>query len=177
MDQTRLARALAPDFLLGIEDLPIDELRAKKAECTELETATSFLRRLAQGRLDIVADEQRRRRTGEAPIREVGLVASLTGILAGGSRRPGPGRLPTTMVPNEVEADTTELDRIAGPDVMGDLTSQDEVTLGSLVDLLSAYEAGLSSLRHSLFERIDTLQAELVRRYKSGEARVESLLQ
>jgi len=177
MDQTRLARALAPDFLVGLADLPIDDLRARKAECTELETATSYLRRLAQGRLDIVADEQRRRRTGEAPMREGDLVASLTGILSGGSRQPGPGRLPTTMVPNEEEADTTELDRIAGPDVLGELSSQDEVTLGSLVDQLSAYEAGLSSLRQSLFERIDTFQAELVRRYKTGEARVESLLQ
>ena len=110
-------------------------------------------------------------------MREGDLVASLTGILSGGSRQPGPGRLPTTMVPNEDEADTTELDRIAGPSVLGDLSSQDEGTLESLVNDLSAYETALSRLRRSLFERIDTLQAELVRRYKTGEAKVESLLQ
>ena len=177
MDQLRLDRALAADFLQAIETLPIEALRAKKKECTDLETATSYLRRLAQGRLDIVADEQRRRRTGGAPIHGAELVESLTGILAAGSRQPGPGRLPATMVRDEDEADTTELDRIAGPSVLGDLSVQDDASLESLVDELSAYETGLSRLRRSLFERIDTLQAELVRRYKSGEAKVESLLQ
>lgn len=176
MDQTRLDRALAADFLIGLEAVPVDELRARKAECTELETATSYLRRLAQGRLDIVADEQRRRRTGEGPIQASELVASLTGILASGSRNPGAGRLPSTMAPDEAEADTTELDHIAGALLLGDLSTLDDATLATLVDDLSAYEARVSRLRRSLFERIDALQAELVRRYKTGEAKVESLL-
>ena len=35
----------------------------------------------------------------------------------------------------------------------------------------------MSSQRHALFERIDALQAEITRRYKTGEATVDSLLQ
>jgi hypothetical protein len=176
MDQIRLDRALATDFKSGLETMSVEDLRAKKAECTELETVTSYLRRMAQGRLDIVADEQRRRRTGEGPIQAADLVESLTDILAGGSRQPGPGRLPATMAPDEAEADTAELDHIAGAAALGDLSNLDDATLATLVDDLSAYEAGVSRLRQSLFERIDRLQAELVRRYKTGEAKVESLL-
>ena len=42
---------------------------------------------------------------------------------------------------------------------------------------LSAYEADVSARRKALFEQIDALQAEITRRYKTGEASVESLLQ
>jgi hypothetical protein len=35
----------------------------------------------------------------------------------------------------------------------------------------------VSSHRHDLFTRIDALQAEITRRYKTGEASVDSLLQ
>ena len=40
----------------------------------------------------------------------------------------------------------------------------------------SAHEAELSARRRTLHERIDVLQAEITRRYKTGEASVESLL-
>jgi hypothetical protein len=35
----------------------------------------------------------------------------------------------------------------------------------------------VSGQRRDLFERIDALQAEITRRYKTGEASVDSLLQ
>jgi len=177
MDQARVARALDDDQVAGLDSLPIEELRHRKGECTALETATSYLRRLAQGRLDIVADEQRRRVSGEAPVEHEGLVESLTGILSERSRTPGATRLPAAMVPDEAEADTTELDAIAGPGTLSGLGDLDEAELVSLVDRLSAYEATLSALRSSLFERIDAFQGELVRRYKTGEAKVDTLLE
>ena len=40
-----------------------------------------------------------------------------------------------------------------------------------------AFEAAQSGLRKALFDRIDALTAELVRRYKDGGASVDSLLQ
>jgi hypothetical protein len=41
---------------------------------------------------------------------------------------------------------------------------------------LAALERRVSDHRRVLFDRLDALQAELARRYKSGEASVESLL-
>jgi hypothetical protein len=35
----------------------------------------------------------------------------------------------------------------------------------------------VSEQRQALFERIDALQAEITRRYKTGEASIDSLLQ
>jgi hypothetical protein len=42
---------------------------------------------------------------------------------------------------------------------------------------LSDLEHAVSARRRSLHERIDALQSELTRRYKTGEATVDSLLQ
>ena len=45
-----------------------------------------------------------------------------------------------------------------------------------IADELQALEHDVSDLRRALFGRIDTLQAELTRRYRDGEAHVEELL-
>ena len=49
-----LSRLIAPDYLDGVEKRPVEEIRAMRDECQEAETAVSYLRRLVQGRLDIV---------------------------------------------------------------------------------------------------------------------------
>ena len=46
----------------------------------------------------------------------------------------------------------------------------------ALVERLSGYESGVSEQRHRLHQRIDALQAEITRRYRTGQASVESLL-
>ena len=46
-----------------------------------------------------------------------------------------------------------------------------------MADQLAAFEQRVSGHRRDLFERIDALQAEITRRYKTGEASVDSLLQ
>ena len=46
-----------------------------------------------------------------------------------------------------------------------------------MADQLTAFEQRVSGHRRELFERIDALQAEITRRYKTGEASVDSLLQ
>jgi hypothetical protein len=86
------------------------------------------------------------------------------------------GRLPQLLAPSAGELDTSELDAIAGPGVLSRLPELDDDRLASLVDELSAHEAELSARRRTLHERIDVLQAEITRRYKTGEASVESLL-
>src|SRR5690242_10810807 len=65
----------------GRTALSMDELRAKRAESQAVEVGLSYLRRLAQGRLDIVAAEQRRRAEGGEPVDHDHLVESLSDIL------------------------------------------------------------------------------------------------
>ena len=59
------------------EELSLDELRAKRAEMQHQEDAVSFVRRLAQGRLDIARDELRRRIDNE-PLLDV--ATNLAGV-------------------------------------------------------------------------------------------------
>ena len=157
--------------------LSMDELRAKRAESQAVEVGLSYLRRLAQGRLDIVAAEQRRRAEGGAPVDHDHLVESLSGILADHLTAPGNGRLPQLFGPDLAEVDTAALDAIAGPNRIGTLPDLTDAEVGEVLEQLAAFEADVSAKRRALFEQIDALQAEITRRYKSGEASVESLLQ
>lgn len=160
-----------------VTTLSMDELRAKRAESQAIETGLSYLRRLAQGRLDIVAAEQRRRTDGGEPVDAEGLVASLSDILGDHLIAPGNGRLPQLLSPDLDAFDTGALDAIAGPNRIANLADCTDDDLADLVEKLSAFEAEVSAERRTLFATIDALQAEITRRYKTGEASVESLLQ
>lgn len=162
---------------MDVTTLSMDELRAKRAESQAIETGLSYLRRLAQGRLDIVAAEQRRRTEGGDPVDAEGLVASLSDILGDHLIAPGNGRLPQLLSPNLEAFDTGALDAIAGPNRIANLGECSDDDLADLVEKLSAFEAEVSAERRTLFATIDALQAEITRRYKTGEASVESLLQ
>jgi hypothetical protein len=176
MDAGQLERVLAGDYVGDITALAMEDLRTKRAECQAFEVGLSYQRRMAQGRLDIVAAEQRRRAEGGEEPSDDDLVRNLAATLADRSRPPGNGRLPQLMAPDAVDVDTAELDAIAGPGGLARLTDQPDGELVRLVEALSAYEAGVSVQRRALHERIDALQAEITRRYRTGEASVESLL-
>jgi hypothetical protein len=164
------------DADVDVTKLSMEELRAKRAESQAVEVGLSYLRRLAQGRLDIVAAEQRRRTDGTAPLDHDTLVAGLSDILGDHILAPGNGRLPRLMSPDLDTVDTNRIDEIAGPNRLSNLADATADELAELVERLSAYEAEVSSQRRGLHETIDALQAEITRRYKTGEATVESLL-
>lgn len=176
MDDGHLERVLADDYVGDVAALALDDLRARRAECQALEVTLSYQRRVAQGRLDLVAAEQRRRAEGAPAGSSDDLVRSLAAALADRQRPAGNGRLPQMLAPESDEIATPELDAIAGPGVLGHLDERTDAELADLVEALSGHEAGVSRRRRSLHERIDALQAEITRRYRTGEASVESLL-
>lgn len=171
-----LDRVLADDYVGDVTALAMEELRSKRTECQALEVGLSYRRRLAQGRLDIVAAEQRRRAEGAPAPSEDDLVRNLAATLADRARPAGNGRLPQLMAPDIDSIDTDELDAIARPGALARITELGDEELAHLVDKLSTYEADVSRERRALHERIDALQAEITRRYRTGEASVESLL-
>jgi len=148
-----------------------------RAECQQVEVVLSYLRRLAQGRLDIVADELRRRTDGGAPSDMHGLVERLPEILAEHVTSPGPGRLPTYFEPGELEGVTAQLDAIVDTAALAELPELTDDDVRGVVTRLTELEHTVSAQRRALHENIDALQAELTRRYKTGEATVESLYQ
>jgi hypothetical protein len=168
-------RLLDPSYLDGMRDLPIEEIRSRRAECQAVETGLSYLRRVVQGRLDITAAELHRRRDGGDPADMSTLIDQLPEILADHLRAPGLGRLPTGTDPGRVdpELEARVDDTVAPLDDLASLTDDD---LAAVSARLTELEQEISERRRALFDRIDALQAELTRRYKAGEASVESLL-
>ena len=167
--------ALAEDLLEGLADLPIEEVRARRAACQQLETQLSYVRRLAQGRLDIVASEVAARRAGTQGDRT--LVEQLTEALSDRITTPGNGHLPMVLAPGEVDpALMAGLDGAAPPAQVSSPSSMGDDELRQVTDALAEFEREVSARRRAMFDRIDALQAEIVRRYQSGEASVDSLL-
>jgi len=172
----RLERVLDASYVADLQSLAMDELRARRAESQELETALSLVRRLAQGRLDIAGAELKRRTEGGEHLDVHDLVSKLPDILSDRIHAPGFGRLPTLMAPGEDADLTGELDAVADASRLLHLAEMNDDEVRSLVDDLHGYEHDISARRRQLHEQIDKLQAEIIRRYRTGEASVESLL-
>jgi hypothetical protein len=102
----------------------------------------------------------------------------LPDILAEHSRTPGTGRPPQDLqpavVPDNLRAD---LDEIVNDADLGTLPELGDPDLEALTARLAEYEGRVSNTRRELHQCIDALQDEIKRRYRDGEASVDSLLE
>ncbi len=132
-------------------------------------------RRLAQGRLDIVIHEARRR-SGEGV---AGLLYDLPDILSDEAANRTPGSRPDVRVglPGVVGDELVDrLEAIASPVVLSGVQHLGQTELDELFGRISEFEQGLSRNRRQLHERIDAIQSEIGRRYRDGEASVDAVL-
>jgi len=173
-----LQQLLDPGYLGDLRSRSMEQLRAMRSECQSVETGLSLLRRLVQGRLDIVGLELARRAEGGDPADLPALIARLPEVLSERTTSPGVGRLPQVMAPGELPVELeAELDGIVGAGQMADLPALTDDELHGIAESLGAYERRVSDHRRSLFGCIDAIQAEITRRYREGEASVDALLQ
>ena len=152
--------------------LPLAELRAEREALRTEEDAVSFVRRLAQGRVDLVDAVRHRRRSGES-----GSIADIIRSGVGPAPSTGSARPPRDT---EVAADhplVAEFDALCDRLGFDDMPGLDDPGLDLLHAGLVEFEARQSARRRELFDRIDSLTAELVRRYRDGGASVDSLLE
>lgn len=155
-----------------LTSMPLADLRAERDALRAEEDAVSFVRRLAQGRVDLVVAVRAHRESGGT-----GSVAEIIRSGVGPAPSTGSSRPPRDT---EVAADhplVDEFDRLCDSLGFDDMADLDDTGLVSLRDGLASFEARLSTRRRELFDRIDALTAELVRRYRDGDASVDSLLQ
>ncbi|MEY2775147.1 MAG: hypothetical protein RL218_372, partial [Actinomycetota bacterium] len=54
--------------MTNFDQLSLDEIRSRRARLQAQEDAVSFVRRLAQGRLDLARDEERRRQSNDRSV-------------------------------------------------------------------------------------------------------------
>lgn len=170
-------RVLADDWAADLPGRPIETIRSMRDEVRAVEDKVSYLRRIIQGRADIVAADLRRRAEGGSPIDLSTLITQLPDILSDKGGGPGgPGRLPSGVMAPDDPSLTTEIDQVAGPDALGHLDTLSDDEVAELAQAVGDLERRTSAIRRGLFGRIDALNGELARRYGSGEADVAALL-
>ena len=170
---------LSDDYVRGLDQIPMAELRRRRERLDEAADELSYLRRLVQGRLDLVHADLERRRGGEASDIHA-LVEQLQRgeIMADkGTSSSGLGRLPRTFGPADDDGwIMAELDQLAGATRLASLPDLSDDEVRATADGLIALERKVSHQRAALHDRTNKMQEEVVRRYKTGEASVESLL-
>jgi hypothetical protein len=175
---------LSMEFVEGIDQASVEEVRSKRDACQRAEVALSYVRRVLQGKLDLIEAEQERRAGGG--LRDASaLIDMLPEILAGAPAGTGPGRAaphpPMETMPGVAaglsEAFEVELSAISGlEDLAGNIGLLDDAALDEVANRIRATEAKVSARRRRLHERIEQIQAQIVARWVSGEAIVQSLL-
>ncbi len=153
--------------------LSLDELRALRNELQNEDDVVSYVRRVAQARLDLVRAEQHRRDRGDAAedlSSELRVVLSTH--LTGGPPRP-PRPVDENIGDNEL---SDRLDAVCAAHGFSRLEELLPSEMEQLEEQLTAFEREVSDNRRERFERLDELSAELVRRYRDGEASVDGLL-
>lgn len=176
-----LESLLATNVLEGLTTRPIEELRALRQRATAAESDVSLTRRIVQGRIDIVGHEIRRRSGDTAAEAALpGLLFDLPSLMTGEPRSPsGPvgGRAVSITAPGEVAAELVDrLDSVASPGLLTGIASLPDDQVTSLLEQMRALEQELSGIRRRLHEQIDTVQAEIGRRYRDGETSVDRVL-
>jgi hypothetical protein len=159
----RIDIVLAPEYLDGLAALSDDDLQAMHEECMELETEVSYVRRLAQARIEILTAERERRATGGSV---ADLIAALPKILADPGPRPDPAssRLSRHLAPAPAIQWTRGREPLIVDDTLANLPTLSEEQLERTLGELRELEREVSERRRALHGVIDGLESELARR-------------
>jgi succinate dehydrogenase flavin-adding protein (antitoxin of CptAB toxin-antitoxin module) len=161
-------------FLDEVEEMPTEELRARRSLCDEVDTELSYYRRLLHGRMDLLAFELRRRRGEETR----SLIDALPDILVGQETvRTSRGRVVPVEVPDFDGPGRRPIDRVLSDDFLARLPTLSDDELEDIQRVLTDTEADVSAQRRGVYEVFEKAQAELARRYRDGLADADEVLQ
>ncbi len=170
-----ITEVLRDDYLADLGSRSLAELRTMRESCLLLETELSYVRRLLQGRIDIVSDELERRRRGETST-AADIVARLPKILADGpSSQPRGNRLVRMLTPAEETRIEASVEGLLGMP-LGGIAESKEADVESALGRLRGSERDVSGQRRGVHSRLDAINGEIARRYGEGEASVDELL-
>ena len=166
-NRRRLDIVLEPEYLENLDELELDELRRRRHTTDEVESQISYYRRLLHGRMDLLNFEIRRRRGEE----ERTLLEALPEILASGMIL---GSEPTlkhldTMPPLPTKTGRRLIDKIMDDGILTQLPDLTDEEVSEALDKLREFETEMSNQRKQLHVVIDTLQDEIVSRYRSQQ--------
>ncbi|MGH8894008.1 MAG: aerial mycelium formation protein [Actinomycetes bacterium] len=167
----RIDRVLADDFATNLSALDLDELRARRREAEQEEADLSYVRRMLQGRMDILRAELSRRAGGGDKI-----VEHLSQVLADAARSDhGLGRF-LRVEPSRVDEHRRLVEQVIADVGVSDVEHHSDDDLRAALGRLEGFERGISEDRHRVQQVMDSLTTEVAARYKSGSASVDDLL-
>ena len=163
----RIDVVLEPAYLEDLAELDLNEVRRRRDTAEDVESQISYYRRLLHGRMDLL-DFEVRRRSGEE---ERSILEALPEILANGMIL---GSEPTlkhieTMPPLPSMTGRRLIDKIMDDGVLASLPELSDEELAEAMERLREVENQLSGQRRQLHQVIDTLQDEIVSRYRSQQ--------
>jgi hypothetical protein len=169
----RIDKVLDPDFVNGLRDISLEDLRERRREAEQEETDLSYMRRLLQGRLDILRAELGRRGGDQTD-----LVQALPHILSddGPATAPrGMGRH-VTAEPSRADAHRRHVEQLVADVDLSNPDAHDDASLRRVLETLVAEENKVSESRRAVQQVMDALTAEVTRRYREGDANPSDLL-
>ncbi|WP_436849233.1 RsiG family protein [Streptomyces atriruber] len=158
--------------------LRLPELRELRKGAQQDEADLSYVRRLLQGRIDILRAEIARRSAPEppAPEPEATVVDRLSEILRDApARHRSSARHVTLGTPLGEESRLLATEMLAEVE-LSDLAARTDDELDTAMGRLVRYEQQVSRRRQVLQHTADDCSAEIARRYRVGEAQVDDLL-
>jgi hypothetical protein len=167
--QRRIDRVLAPEYLDGLDGRSLEDVREMERECAEIETEVSYVRRLAQARIDIVQAEIDRRAAGGS----LGdLIDALPQILAddGPRRPPASTRLPNPLAPSMEITWSRGLEHLVADATLANLPTLSEAELATTLEQLRELESDVSTTRRELHTVMESLERDLAQRLAVGQA-------
>ena len=168
-------RIIESSYSQGLSELSMEDLRSMRDQCAEGETEVSFERRLCQARIDILSAELDQRSGNTSG----DLISRLPQILAeggGGSGGVLPSRAPDLSIPRNTDIPRRRVEEIVGEQTLARLSQVPSEEIKKIIESLADHEKTLSEKRKRVHEVLDSVQAEIVRRYTSGEEDSDSVL-
>jgi hypothetical protein len=161
----RIDRIRDTAYLEGVGELSLEDLRARRDECLAEREYLSLLRRLVQGRAEILQAElaSRGAESDAGP-----LVDRLAQILAGDEPQSAArGEAVRVGLPeDEMLLARRRVERIVADAQLSDPSGMDDQHLAEAVEMLADEERQVSDARGDVIRVLDVLQDELKRRYK-----------
>jgi hypothetical protein len=170
----RIDRVLRDDFLTDLDAMSLGDLREHRNDAEQEETDVSYLRRLVQGRTDILRAELARR-SGEGT---GSLLADLPQILGESGPRTAPRGLGrhSAVEPSRADEHRRYVESLVADVDLSDVGARTDEELRSALEVFEREESALSEKRRRIFAVLDVCSAEITRRYRDGEADVSDLL-
>lgn len=160
--QRRLDRVLAAGYLADVAQIGDDELGTRRGEAEQEEVDLSYVRRLLQGRIDVVRAEQMSRADGGGSV-----VERLTEILADSPREDSGGARGgryTTREPSSVDQHRRRVERLVADVDMDDVQARTDEEIAAALATYASEEHAVSEVRRSVQQVVERCDREFARR-------------